>query len=298
MSNEVLKEMNYITSDIVIAEVKNFLDLYWSAKKLDDSILFSTIRECLAKLKFKTHPLKMDILEVNNYKVDLPDDFQSLCVALACHVEQCIEKPYNPAIRTEERHVCELNLCETKCDVCHDDCGNMFKIVQVFDDYYTTKEWTKFEVLNISKGSKPKCTKDCFNFRSKTGNEIEIKNNKVYTTFPEGLIYIEYIALLERDGLYLIPDNERIIKWIKDELIRTCIQYLYLNGEPDLQGRLQYVEKNAAISFRNAKTIYRRFEVDEYYNMTNKLRRRYNSHRNWLWNEKNYVSYNAAKSTC
>lgn len=279
-----MKLINYIESDTLVAEVKNILKSWFDSSKTDESYFYPVLKRCLSKLKFNAYPEKFAIISVENYKAKLPKDFFRLCQALACLQEFAEDYDrYDEVINTEERHVCELNLCETVCDVCHDGCGNMYKVIQTFNRRPEKLYWNAFEVLCIGEDTKPMCTKDCFNFGSKAKNEIEIKNGEIHTTFCEGLIYIEYLAFLEQDDNFLIPDNETIINWIKSEMIYEILKNLYYNGEADILQRMQLAKQEAHSAQLQAMTIYKRSELHDYYDLANKLIGRYNRTRLPIW---------------
>ena len=269
--------LKYVQSDAIIAEVMDFLKSWFDANKVDESILYPRLRKTLSKLPGKAYPHKFAVIEVENGVGKLPKDFNRLKLALGCLPELVgseLER-YEETINTEERHVCELNLCESSCDVCHDYNGNMYKIVQTFRRYPDTIQWTTFDFLKVGKSSKPVCDKDCFNFRSKSQNTVEVKNNLLHTSFDNGLVYIEYKALLEEECTFLIPENETIIDWIKADMIHTVFAALFYNGEPDIQGRLAKAEKDLFVAHQDARGIYNRKEFREYYSLANKLIDRY-----------------------
>ena len=223
--------LKYIKSEELINEVKNQLSYWFDSNMLDESTLYARIRYCLSKMGMNILPRKIDIIEINNYRGNLPNDFQYLCMALACREEFAYKHSrFDNIVYLKEEKVCEVNLCESKCNMILDNCGNIFKITQSFEKKPIKYKWTEFEVLKIANKSRPKCIKDCFNFTKKGENEIEIKEKEIITTFCDGLIYIEYMALLEEENEYLIPDNETIKEWIKADMVEQCFKTLYYNN--------------------------------------------------------------------
>ena len=282
--------MKYISSDIVINELKDKLSTWFDGNHVDDSILYPRIEHCLSKISLDNHPEKFTVLEIEQGKAKLPSDFKQLCLALSCmpRVKENELSRFNEVINTEERHVCELNLCESSCDVCHDECGNMYQMVQTFNRYPEKIVWDTFDVLCIGKDTKPLCSDDCFNFRSKSPNHIEIKNGYLHTNFDDGLVYIEYVAKLEDGVHFLIPDHPTIKEWIKADMIHEVFQTIYYNGMDDVLQRYRDTATQLHIKKQNALVIIKRKEVQDFYKLANTITARYAAMSNLLWNNSVY----------
>lgn len=268
--------MKTINSEVIKSEVKEKLKIFFESNKVDDSLFYPVFKYVLSKFRIDIFPIKSTVLEVFNKEVKLPDDFKLLKCALACHTSTITEHVEPFTIDTYE-----IELCESHCGVCKDDCGNMFNIVQRFPTH--TMNWTNFDLLCPTKTSLPSCDKDCFNFKSKSKNEIDLRNGKMYTNFQEGLVYIEYRADLEDDMEFEFPDNPTVIEWIKAELIHEIFQTLYYNGEKDIERRYRDAKNDAAIKYMNAHQIINRSEYSEYYKSINNFVKRYQKMSNIIW---------------
>jgi len=289
--------LDYITSTELIAQVRNKLQTYFEEDKADESVLYPRIRRCLAKLKLNHHPVKCSVLEVESCMTPLPEDFQRMCLALYCtKCESIHNNDERFKIITEEQHVCELNLCESSCDVCHDHCGNMFRIVQKFPDRTTKLSWTEFDVLCPSKDMIPHCEAGSLNLQSRSRNEITIKNNTLHTNFDNGLVYITYVAKLEKQNEYLIPDKEQIIEWIEADLIHEIFQTMFYNGNNEILNQVQASKQDLAIKAENARQFYSRSEFGEFYDIANTMIRRYNRHRMAVWPGYQHCNYTGLPS--
>jgi hypothetical protein len=271
--------LKYISSEVLVAEVKNILKNYFDSGKIDESYLYPVIKRCLSKLRLNTYPTKFTVLEVEDFKADLPEDFYYMTKALGCTpelVEVC--DPTKESIVTMDKEVCELDLCESKCSVCHDHCGNMFKMTQVLPRTQMKLQWNQFDILKVGRNSLKSCAAQCFNkmVNTMSKNTIEITNNKIHTTFESGLIYFEYLCSLEdSDSTFQIPENETIIQWIKDEMIYELYKILFYNGEPNIQQRLQLAKSESNVSNIKAMVIYKRSELHEHAQSIKVLRDRY-----------------------
>ena len=272
MKKIIKGDVKYEPVNNLIQEVKLELHSYFDSNMVDEAIFPSVIRKCLEKIRWDHRPVMWDVIEIDCGKGDLPKNFDKLCLALGCF--DCTVVTKRPGIHTQEYHVCELDLCQTSCDVCHDECGNMYQIVQKFEEYSTS--YRKFELLNPTGHMRPHCVDNCFNFASQSKNEICVVDGKLETNFEKGLVYIEYVAKLEDENGYLVPEKQAIQEWIKAELIHKTVQVLYWNGEPDILQRYKDIKADLAIKAENAKVIYKANEYQDFYGLYNRLIRRYN----------------------
>lgn len=266
--------LNYIPVSQLFNEVKNELSSYFEKGALDESYLYPSVRVCLAKMGLRILPVKKDVIRVENFKTELPCDFYKLLFAVACGAEQFAELDYLNT-KLEEYTVdspTAIDVCSTRCDYCEDACGNLYGIRQYFNTYAV--EFKQLYPLKITSDAKPYCTEECFKYHQK-GNEITIKNRHIYTGFEAGTIYIEYLTNLEEEEELMIPDDERILDWIKHEILFVCFRKLYLNGDGDVVQRLQWVTQQLAISQVNASNLYKRFTTKEFYDLRKTLYSRF-----------------------
>lgn len=267
--------IQYTSVDELVREVKNELSTHFERGSLDESFIYPPIKKCLSKMGVRILPTKSDIVNIENYNGDLPCAFYKLVFAVGCHKGEYKPEPDYLNTKLVEHEVSEsdfINTCKTTCDVCSDSCNNLFEIKQYFNTY--SVEFTNLYPLKVTTDARPYCTDECFKSLRK-GNEITIKNGKIYTAFETGKIYLEYLTLLEEDGELLIPDNEIIKDWIKHEIFFVLFRKLYLNGEGDMVQRLQWMQQQLAISQVNAESLYKRFTVKEFYDLRKTLYSRF-----------------------
>lgn len=256
-------QYQYIDASELVNEVKNELSTYFNQGTLDESYLYPGIRRCLGKMGLKIYPSKTAVLTVDDYKAKLPVDFYKLQIALGCFQVTTSDIDVTQSKYEEVRYE---TLPDDTCtyEVCSDTCG-YFSIQQKFDTF--TNIYTTTGVLNVSQDARPYCTNECFAYNDyKKQDEITIKNGKIYTSFTSGQVYIEYLSNLEtEEGDLMIPDNQTIRQWIKDEITLDCFKYLYLNNISDVQQRVSYLESKLAQSQLNARAVFTRSEFSEFY---------------------------------
>ena len=274
--------MNYIHTDEIINEVKNRFPTYFASNKVDGCIFPSVLSSSIGKMRLRIYPEKKAMVHIDKCKGELPVDFKSVCLAVACNSK--VEwHPTSLATKTEERIVCELNLCETVCDVCTNDCGNMYKIIQKID--FKKFEYQDYELLRPSKNCVHHCASGSPNFMSKSTDEFEVKKTgrgwEMLTNFDEGVVYLEYLGELYLEDGFMVPDNETIREWIFAELRKETYSYLWDNGE-EVKTKLDEAKQELHLKKEQARQIWTRQEVSTYYNIANILQRRYKNHENWI----------------
>lgn len=282
-------DLRFVTAQSIVAEVRNELPSL-SNLNIDDTLLYPYIAKCLSRLGEKILPVKNDVLLVCNYKAKLPLDFYKLSLAMACW-EGSVKYPL-PRIHLEDRIIteAEMSVCERayQCELCEDNCGNKYKIIQKFD--YQEVEFQTTDLVRVSKQSRNYCENSCFNFKSNSENEITIVGNNILTSWSDGHIYIEYIASNTQDD-YMIPDYPLITDWIKQELIYRLLLFAWNNGENDIRPRMELARQTSAIAETNAISFARRSEFSDYYNAIGSLVSRFNVHRDMV-NKATFPSYN------
>lgn len=267
--------IKYIEAQELIKEVVNEISPYFERGALDRSYLYPSIRSCLGKMGLRILPVKQTILKVENSQTDLPCDFYKAATAIGCGMEEWCDVDYSNASFMEFQ-VSGLQTCECVYDYCTDDCGNLYGIQQFFNSY--SVQFTDLFPLSVSNDARPYCVDSCFKFAG-AKDQITIKNNKIYTNFKTGYIYLEYLTNLEADsGDLMIPDNETIKDWIKDEMFFVCFRKLYRNGDGDVERRYQDAKSQVAISQVNAMNIYRHWTVREYFDLRKLLYSRFHKY--------------------
>lgn len=81
-------------------------------------------------------------------------------------------------------------------------------------------------------------------------NQAMLKNGFMQFVVPCGKVYINYQGILEDDqGNLLVLDHPKINRYYEYAIKKTIIENLYINGESDLERRLQYINDE----YRKAK---------------------------------------------
>lgn len=263
--------MKYILSQQLIDEVKAGMASYFTSHRANEAMLYGPLMECLSQMGTGILEEDTALIHIEGSQADLPEDFEKLCYAVGCF-EWEMTRPV-PNIGTQEKRVeaCAVDI-QKGFDVQVGPNG-LEKVIQYLP--YETFSWSDFEVLRLVKPVKTLTADGCPNTMARSQNEIEIKNGKITTNFETGTIYIEYLKNpISVEGIQ-IPDQPKILTWIKQAMRTAVLDELYINGEPDILQRLQYAQNRLTIAEMRAMQIYKRSEFTEFYGLRNRLMARY-----------------------
>lgn len=237
--------LKYRTFDQLFEDVtidfKNFtLEGY-----VDPQNLIKVARRCNYELGWRIYKTRQVVLEVEDGKVRLPEDFHILNFAFVCGEYQVTIVPPQ-GTHVEER----LILPEYKCDpgtpdacattpkpcdepdpckgTCLTKCGDEYQLVQKIKT--VTRTYKETYPLYIEDNDLISC--DCPNTREKgTNNKAYIKNGFLYTNFDSGKVYFNYIGdMVDEEGNVLVPDHELINEYYEYALKERILENLVMNG--------------------------------------------------------------------
>lgn len=242
--------MDTISIDNIISRVKNILYSYDEASLIDEATLISWSKWMIERLGMGLSVEKEEIIEVENYQADLPEDFKLLWVIHKC--KECGNE--NKAkvryyLNARPITVYSDNIVET---LCYDKC----KIVRT-KEWVTQKMYIEQDNIEIERNfcertllsldkrvKKDRCHKTCENLYSKCKDYFNFDNKKLYFNFEEGTVHLQYYAHnVDEEGYPLIPNDQYVIKAIEDYLIYEIFKQLYYNTEADVAQRMQKAEQ-------------------------------------------------------
>lgn len=269
------KEVNYITAQELLAEVRNFLGKYMERAVLDDSVFYPKIRSCLSKCGAKIYPTGTQVIPIKDYRGELPQDFHKLIIAIACFDYTTTSFNENPNLHDVPESEVHNYLISKPSYTCLDKCGENFYVIQKYETFSVS--YTDYAALKVSKSSWPKCSNNCFNKNVLSDNQIEITDH-ITTNFQTGWIFMEYLQNLEsQDQDLLIPDYAQIRDWIKGACITEGLKYLYLAGE-DVERKWQQFKMEEATLESNARSFVRQVDFKDIYDVRKLFFGRYNKY--------------------
>lgn len=221
---------DFISPEEIYAEIKAEMRSYFNTGILNDTLFPIYTRKSLRKLIRSTLDIDTEVLKIDNHSAALPLGFKYVRELWACsnvtetrkipgaiyHQETCIVSPYG-----------DYDPCNP-CDTCVTDCNTEKKI------YYKTNEFYDYS-YNITHLLSPGnqsvrsyCSSDCFNFRSDSHDTFDIRDNRVWVSYPEGHLRLVYYFEPEDEyGDQMIPDNYRIQEYVKAHIKYRMYELLY-----------------------------------------------------------------------
>jgi hypothetical protein len=276
-------ELKYRTFNELLSEVGADLIMYNNENLIEPSQLIKVAQRVNYDLGLRINGTKNVILDVENYKVKLPDDFYVINYAYLCinwetcypamsgrHTENVIVNPENPCTKC----------CQTDCN-CEftyvQECQNGEKIfVQVIEKRRTevrvyrsfrkveiatsTDKWSALNTLAPLEGIYEDPWRE-------SGFRIYIRNGFLYTNFEKGKLYMSYQGALEdNEGNLLVLDHPMINEYYEYAIKQRVLENLYMNGE-DVTQRMQLIEQRLRAARNNALTIVNTPNFSEMYQL-------------------------------
>jgi hypothetical protein len=272
-----MKNLKYITFDQLMASVESDFDSYADAGMINRGKVIDIIRAVNADLGLKLNQEKQTILEIKNYKADLPEDFMYLQLALGCTVEHynlgpgsvlgthTVEHNSNSPISSQDYEI-PVNVYQNnnewaKCQL--NECGGTYWVTQQFKN--KTIKFDRLIPLKLTKRSDRFCSDNCLNrFVNNAGYDIDIQHGQIVTGFREGKIYINYLAdMIDEEGNILVYDHPLLTQYYAYSAKERLMENFYMNGDIDAERRLARLDAKLQSSRLRALNFINTIEYTE-----------------------------------
>jgi hypothetical protein len=244
---------SFKSTDALFARVREDFHAYDNSGLLDEGRFYDYVVYIINILGIHWFRDAEEIIDVVGYKADLPQDFKLLEGAFKC-TKSCDGIAQPDGIILKKRvfdFYPETQIPDTHVNGCT-DCPDFWKLdprcifnrqeeILIQRDTGLTR-YNNPVLLKIGNvNTKRCCTGNCVNVFSTSPDQITISNNKIYTNFEEGSIYLMYhgFPLDSETGLPLIPDNKIIEKCIEDYIKYNIVKNLVTNADADLSRLLE-----------------------------------------------------------
>ena len=269
-----------LLSDIT-DEVRIMYSSYFESNlSLDDTIFLPRVRYILKKLSLPIHSIQHKVLEVENYKAHLPENYYKLIVALGSF-EQCEYIPANeldPVEITEFRTDYKINECIL--NECTNECNQYLNVIQRVNEGSIVK-YNNVTPLSISKRTWGSTDSNCFNRYTNSDNQIDIIDNVINTNFESGYIYIEYYTTQQNeDGEFLVPEDEVIRNAFYENIKEVALEYILLNTTQPIQQIFGMQSNKAREALKEALIRTRTPTYQQSLDIGNYMKRRFNKYSN------------------
>jgi hypothetical protein len=266
-------ELKYKTFDQLLTEVGVDFAIYNNEGLIEPAQLIKVAQRVNYDLGLRIHGTKEKVLEIENRKVKLPDDFYVLNYA---YLTSTYKVTYRANSGRETENVIVGYDGDGCCPKCYkpeidcrclatysQECQNGEKIfVQVVEKRkMETRTYETFDRVRISTdGGRT----DALN-NERDGHTAYIKNGFIYTNIESGNLFISYQGALEDDlGNLLVLDHPMINEYYEYAIKSRLLENLYINGE-DVAQKLQLIEPRLKAARNNALSIVNMPDFAEMY---------------------------------
>ena len=275
--------LKYRTFDVLLASVKGDFEAYNLEDLIKPHQLIKVAKRVNYDLGLKIYKTKNIVLEIENGKAKLPDDFHLLnysymlgkfetvqAVPQGTHVEEIpLNAPtYHPGTKTID--VCATpDPCPTPEPECPDPCqspepcgcntcgcstwmnckGEEMQLIQKIK--YQTRKWTEFFRIKIT-GDDNFFDALCPNKNWSSSNAGFIREGFVFTTFKTGSLYLNYQGMMEDDeGNLLVLDHPLINEYYEYAFKERILEILMGNNESLNSGFVKLIMQK----YRDARIV-------------------------------------------
>ena len=263
-------EIQYRTFDQLLDEVSADFTVYANEGMIEPGQLIKVAQRVNYDLGLRIHGTKEKILDIENKKTRLPEDFYVLNYAYLCG-RYTVTTPVMSG-RETENIILSSDLCK-KCGQPDPTCscestyavecktGEKVFVQVVEKRKFETRTYDSFEPIRIATSTGKI---DATNDSDKAGY---IKNGFIYTNLDEGRLFISYQGALEDDGgNLLVLDHPMINEYYEYAMKQRILENLYINGE-DVAQRMQLVEQRLRAARNNALSIVNTPDFAEMYKL-------------------------------
>lgn len=231
-----------MTFDQFSAELKRDLSQYYESGLIDDPSVLRWVMSGLKKFGATIMPYQETVVEVNNGRANLPENFYSLKHALKCDTDFIECSKDTEKILVKSLFWTDVQIKQKQWNIKTEECTNQ----QI--EEYTIREktyidgaaFTKFyknptELKLSSNFKKSLCDNDCLNkYRSSSPHEINIIGTTLYTNFKQGEVYLKYKGLeLDDRGIVMIPETPKgeLETYLMYFVKRNIFEIVMTNGD-------------------------------------------------------------------
>jgi hypothetical protein len=264
------KNFNFISSEIIVAEVKQRLSSYFDLGALKEILIPTYIHNALRKLRVMGMEYDETVLVIDNYKAKLPNDLMYLKDAYLC------TKIFQTA------HDVHTNVYEYyKKIYCNDNCGNEYETFSQVTQ--TLPNWVQTnldpQLLKVYYTSKSYCSEDCKGLISDSLNVVTINKKTLSANFETGEIFIQYYKTPEDEHGPLIPELVEVEDYIKNTLYLRLYEDLFNNVSDEslnaIQAKMSYYKQEHRMTYESALNTLKEETRQQTRDNINKQKRRF-----------------------
>lgn len=291
-------EYTFVSPEPLFAEVKEKLRSYFASKALDDVMFPIWTHTALEKFGNSVKPIKQLCLEVCDYTVPVPCDFDTVReLWMTTAVEQCVPDPMVhyflrdfrkvriPKENCDEEEECKNpnnhTIIDFPDDVSYNEILVMNKTTQTVVGSYKQTRLLSPGNINTLKSCGPCCP----NINGSAKDSFDIADGKIITTFSSGTIFLIYYAKTIENTyeVPLIPDIYEFKQYLQAFLTFKLLEQLSYQITDETFNQVDY-KLTRAEHEKNEKAIELDIELKKktVYQDIRSIRRSYNTNRHYI----------------
>lgn len=243
-----MKAPQYITLAQLMASVEADFDSYANNAMIDRGKVIKVVRHVNADIGLKINTTKEIVLDVENFKADLPVDFKFLQLAVICEYDGAkLGGIYSTVgnvfgTHTEETSIIPTNMYNNY-GACLNEQGGCYWVTQKYKE--KTVQYNKLKPIRLSKKALTLCSSDCPNKSWDDATyELDIQNEEIITNFRTGKIFISYIAdMLSENGEILVLNHEMVIPYYEYAIKKSLLENWMINKDADVANIIPYIKQ-------------------------------------------------------
>ena len=271
---------DFISPEGIYAEIKEELKSYFQTGVIDDLMFPRYTEDCLKRLGRSSYKIEENIFQLEDFYTKLPDNFYAVREVWLTTPQELTYKMPNSCYEQSTIRLTPVEDICNKADACAPkEIKVTYKIqgtlIQKFQCHYLLQPGN----LHAS----TYCSPDNTMMYSNSDATFEVMNGKLYTNFPQGFLYMVYYVEDKDDNDYqLVPDNIRILDYLRAYLKYKCFANIYNNISDEtlnqVQAKLQYYEAKMWDANAMAEVEIKKKSIQQQIKSTKSARRRLNKY--------------------
>lgn len=222
---------NFTSPEGIYANIKEELRSYFDSGAVDPTWFPIWVDKCLQKLGKSSYQINQALLHISNFEAVVPDDFTSVREAWMCtSIQKEVTLPNSEYVQVKATST-RLDTPDLYCNQCT-ECAVPDVIQAIFKTTHTVAfTTTKKYLLKPGNITPSNCPENlfCANMNSASLDSYDVRGNKFKVTFREGVVYLQYYAILyDKDGYSnMIPDDFRVKEYIEAFIKQKIFEQIF-----------------------------------------------------------------------
>lgn len=250
-------DFKYITLSQLMSSVSSDLHQYDDGGLIDSDKVIKVVKRCNEKLGYAIYQHKEVILDVTNYKVELPADFYKIEMLFGVFTDDISTTPLLGSRQLDFSSTPPADksqLITVNKTACVDICNNCVFVTERNHDTNVTIRYSKVIPMSISNSSNELVTSYSPNLGYKRSNyTVDLKDGYIHTTFKTGKVHLCYLAeLVNEEGELLIPQHPLLNDYYEWSVKYKIFEDIFMNSEAEVVNKMQLAQKRASESYIDA----------------------------------------------